>query len=99
VWLESLGRGPARYRQGLTAPPPFHSRPRPPDPLPGGYGDEQCDLCECLGLVSSWLHYNYIQVGAYIPKELNKEVKRSLVDYEGDFSDLVTQLLEEWLEQ
>jgi len=42
---------------------------------------------------------NYIQVGAYIPKELNKEVKRSLVDYEGDFSDLVTQLLEEWLEQ
>jgi len=42
---------------------------------------------------------NYIQVGAYIPKELNKEVKRSLVDYDGDFSDLVTQLLEEWLEQ
>ena len=42
---------------------------------------------------------NYIQVGAYIPKDLNKEVKRSLVDYEGDFSDLVTQLLEEWLEQ
>ena len=42
---------------------------------------------------------NYIQVGAYIPKELNKEVKRSLVDYEGDFSDLVTQLLEDWLEQ
>lgn len=42
---------------------------------------------------------NYIQVGAYIPKDLNKEVKRSLVDYDGDFSDLVTQLLEEWLEQ
>jgi hypothetical protein len=42
---------------------------------------------------------NYIQVGAYIPKDLNKEVKRALVDYEGDFSDLVTQLLEEWLEQ
>jgi len=42
---------------------------------------------------------NYIQVGAYIPKELNKEVKRALVDYEGDFSDLVTQLLEDWLEQ
>ena len=42
---------------------------------------------------------NYIQVGAYIPKELNKAVKRSLVDYDGDFSDLVTQLLEEWLEQ
>jgi hypothetical protein len=42
---------------------------------------------------------NYIQVGAYIPKELNKEVKRSLVDYEGDFSDLVTHLLKDWLEQ
>ena len=42
---------------------------------------------------------NYIQVGAYIPKELNKEVKRALVDYEGDFSDLVTHLLEDWLEQ
>ncbi|WP_346293989.1 hypothetical protein [Sphaerothrix gracilis] len=40
---------------------------------------------------------NYIQVGAYIPKELNKEVKRSLVDYEGDFSDLVTELLEGWI--
>ncbi|MEM9949169.1 MAG: hypothetical protein AAF810_24305 [Cyanobacteria bacterium P01_D01_bin.36] len=42
---------------------------------------------------------NYIQVGAYIPKELNKDVKRSLVDYEGDFSDLVTQLLEEWVKR
>lgn len=42
---------------------------------------------------------NYIQVGSYIPKELNKEVKRSLVDYEGDFSDLVTELLEGWVKQ
>lgn len=42
---------------------------------------------------------NYIQVGAYIPKDLNKEVKRSLVDYEGDFSDLVTELLEQWVKQ
>ena len=42
---------------------------------------------------------NYIQVGSYIPKDLNKEVKRSLVDYEGDFSDLVTELLEGWVKQ
>ncbi|MEO0374489.1 MAG: hypothetical protein AAF329_07600 [Cyanobacteria bacterium P01_A01_bin.17] len=40
---------------------------------------------------------NYIQVGAYIPKDLNKEVKRQLVDYEGDFSDLVMELLERWV--
>ncbi|MDB9529927.1 hypothetical protein PN498_28330 [Oscillatoria sp. CS-180] len=42
---------------------------------------------------------NYIQVGAYIPKELNKEVKRSLVDYEGDFSDLIAELLEAWVKR
>lgn len=42
---------------------------------------------------------NYIQVGSYIPKELNKDVKRQLVDYEGDFSDLVAELLEDWVKQ
>lgn len=42
---------------------------------------------------------NYVQVGAYIPKDLNKAVKRSLVEYDGDFSDLVTELLEEWLKR
>ena len=42
---------------------------------------------------------NYIQVGSYIPKDLNKDVKRLLVDYEGDFSDLVAELLKEWLER
>ncbi|MGP1384023.1 MAG: hypothetical protein ACTS2F_10725 [Thainema sp.] len=42
---------------------------------------------------------NYIQVGAYIPKELNKDVKRLLVDAEGDFSDLVTELLEQWVKR
>lgn len=42
---------------------------------------------------------NYIQVGAYIPKELNKDVKRLLVDTEGDFSNLVTELLEQWVKQ
>jgi hypothetical protein len=42
---------------------------------------------------------NYIQVGAYIPKELNKDVKRLLVDTEGDFSDLVTELLKQWVNQ
>ena len=42
---------------------------------------------------------NYEQVGAYIPKALNKQVKRLLLDREGDFSDLVTQLLEEWIKR
>lgn len=40
---------------------------------------------------------NYIQVGAYIPKHLNEEVKIKLVRHEGDFSDLITELLEKWL--
>lgn len=41
---------------------------------------------------------NTKQVGAYIPKDLDKEVKKLLLDCEGmDFSDLVTQLLEGWV--
>jgi hypothetical protein len=42
---------------------------------------------------------NYEQVGAYIPKDLNKQVKRLLLDEEIDFSDLVAQLLSEWVKQ
>lgn len=43
---------------------------------------------------------NYIQVGAYIPKELDRQVKRVLVDEDNlDFSDLVAQLLEDWVKQ
>ncbi|PSR16984.1 hypothetical protein C8255_15015 [filamentous cyanobacterium CCP3] len=41
---------------------------------------------------------NYIQVGAYIPVELNKSVKRRLVDTDKDFSELVAELLEQWVE-
>ncbi|NEP15456.1 MAG: hypothetical protein F6J97_00970 [Leptolyngbya sp. SIO4C1] len=40
---------------------------------------------------------NYIQVGAYIPKALNEEVKIKLVRHSGDFSDLITELLEKWI--
>lgn len=40
---------------------------------------------------------NFIQVGAYIPKDLNQQVKRRLFDEEMDFSDLVAELLEDWL--
>ncbi|WOD37392.1 hypothetical protein [Nodosilinea sp. E11] len=40
---------------------------------------------------------NYIQVGAYIPIELNKCVKRQLVDTDKDFSELVAELLEQWV--
>ncbi|MEA5453017.1 hypothetical protein VB780_30885 [Leptolyngbya sp. CCNP1308] len=39
---------------------------------------------------------NYIQVGAYIPIELNKRVKRQLVDTDQDFSELVAELLDQW---
>ena len=43
---------------------------------------------------------NYIQVGAYIPKELDRRVKRLLIDDdELDFSDLVAQLLEDWVKR
>lgn len=41
---------------------------------------------------------NYIQVGAYIPIELNKSVKRQLVDTDKDFSELVAELLAQWVE-
>ena len=40
---------------------------------------------------------NYIQVGAYIPIELNKSVKRQLVDTDQDFSELVAELLDQWV--
>ncbi|WP_434684036.1 hypothetical protein [Pseudanabaena minima] len=38
----------------------------------------------------------YDQVGAYVPKELYKDVKEKLVREDRDFSDLVTDLLSEW---
>ena len=40
---------------------------------------------------------DYTQVGAYIPKSLDKEVKRKLLDEDIDFSDLVADLLIKWL--
>lgn len=40
---------------------------------------------------------DYIQVGAYIPKEVDRGVKRKLLDEELDFSELVTKLLQDWL--
>jgi len=43
---------------------------------------------------------DYEQVGAYIPKSLNRQVKKLLFDEEGvDFSDLVTTLLEDWVSE
>lgn len=41
----------------------------------------------------------YTQVGAYIPKELNQDVKRLLMEMDQNFSDLVTQLLDAWVKQ
>ena len=40
---------------------------------------------------------DYTQVGAYIPKSLDKEVKRKLLDEDIDFSDLIAALLIKWL--
>lgn len=42
---------------------------------------------------------NYEQVGAYIPKALYRDVKRLLLEDQQDFSDLVTNLLQEWVNQ
>ena len=42
---------------------------------------------------------DYVQVGAYIPKALNKKVKKKLVDTEQDFSELVAELLEKWIKR
>ena len=40
---------------------------------------------------------DYVQVGAHIPKELHKQVKRRLFDAERDMGDLLTELLQEWI--
>jgi hypothetical protein len=40
---------------------------------------------------------DYTQIGAYIPKTLNKDVKRLLVDDDSDLSDLITKLLQDWV--
>lgn len=40
---------------------------------------------------------DYIQVGAYIPRALNKQVKRHLLETDQDFSELVGELLAEWV--
>lgn len=42
---------------------------------------------------------DYEQVGAYIPKALNLEVKRLLLERDIDFSDLVAQLLKQWVSE
>jgi hypothetical protein len=39
----------------------------------------------------------YTQVGCYLPRELNTRVKMRLVDDPRDFSDLVAELLHNWL--
>lgn len=69
-----------------------HQKATQPEPAP----EQQQRQRKSLGKRSN---PNYIQVGAYIPKELNKDVKRLLVDEEGDFSDLVAELLKQWVKQ
>jgi len=40
---------------------------------------------------------NYVQVGAYIPRDLDKQVKLKLIESDREFSDLVADLLRNWL--
>lgn len=40
---------------------------------------------------------NYVQVGAHIPRELHRQVKRRLLDDERDLGELMTELLQEWI--
>lgn len=40
---------------------------------------------------------SYTQVGCYLPKKLNSKVKVKLVEDPRDFSDLVAELLDNWL--
>jgi hypothetical protein len=42
---------------------------------------------------------DYELIGLYIPKEVNLETKRLLIGKKIDFSDLVTNLLRQWLKQ
>ncbi len=39
----------------------------------------------------------YTQVSAYIPKDTHKSIKAALLDEERDFSELVSDLLADWL--
>jgi hypothetical protein len=40
---------------------------------------------------------DYTQVGAYIPKALDRAVKKKLIDTDQDFSELVAELLAAWV--
>lgn len=40
---------------------------------------------------------NYVQIGAYIPRDLQKQLKLRLAAEEIELSDLVEQLLMTWL--
>lgn len=40
---------------------------------------------------------SYTQVGCYLPRSLNNQVKVKLIDDSRDFSDLVAELLTDWL--
>ena len=42
---------------------------------------------------------SYTQVGCYLPRELNNRVKMKLVADSRDFSDLVAELLDDWLSE
>ncbi|WP_156120012.1 hypothetical protein [Leptolyngbya sp. KIOST-1] len=83
----------AQSRQKAKAPP----APEPaPEPAPAPETPPKKRQRKATGKRSD---PNYIQVGAYVPIELNKAVKRLLVDQDQDFSELVSELLERWVQE
>jgi hypothetical protein len=76
------------------APPQVEPVPVPASPLPIEAPAPAKKNGRQLGKRSN---PDYIQVGAYIPKEVDRGVKRKLLDEDLDFSELVTKLLQDWL--
>ena len=76
------------------APPQVEVLPLPPPPPPTEAPAPAKKNGRQLGKRSN---PDYIQVGAYIPKEVDRGVKRKLLDEDLDFSELVTKLLQDWL--
>ncbi|TYQ26979.1 hypothetical protein PseudUWO311_09845 [Pseudanabaena sp. UWO311] len=40
----------------------------------------------------------YAQVGAYVPRKLHTQVKIQLLNQKKDFSELIEELLEDWIQ-
>ena len=78
------------------APPQEEVLPLPASPLPI---EAPAPVKKSGRQVGKRSNPDYIQVGAYIPKEIDRGVKRKLLDENLDFSELVTNLLQAWLSE